>query len=224
MPYKLLIVDDEIMLTELLYDHFNINGYLVYVANNSDDALAKLHMKPDLIILDINMPSKDGIELCKEIRNHVTCPILFLTARISEQDKVNGFRSGGDDYITKPFSLKEMSARVEAHLRRDRRNKAPQEIQADRGLIVNLSSRTTFFNDTEISLSKREFDILAFLLSHPGQVFTKEQIYEAVWGYNAEGDSNVLKEHIRKIRAKLFEITEQEFIDTIWGMGYKWKR
>lgn len=224
MPYKLLVVDDETMLTELLYEHFNNNGYIVYVANCSDEAFVKLRIQPDLIILDINIPGKDGMELCKEIRNHVACPILFLTARITEQDKVNGFRAGGDDYITKPFSLKEMSARVEAHLRRDRRNKTSHEIQADRGLIVNSSSRTAFWSDIEILFSKREFDVLEFLLSHPGQVFTKEQIYEAIWGFDAEGDSSVLKEHIRKIRAKLYEAAGQEFIETIWGMGYKWKR
>lgn len=115
MAYKILIVDDETMLTELLSDHLQDCGYMVSKANSSDEALAKLNTKPNLILLDINMPGMDGLELCKAIQNHIVCPILFLTARITEQDKVNGLRAGGDNYITKPFSLQELTARIEAH-------------------------------------------------------------------------------------------------------------
>ena len=126
MGYKILIVDDEGMLTELLSNHLQDHGYVTFTANSSGEALAKLNIKPNLILLDINMPGMDGLELCKVIRNHIVCPILFLTARITEQDKVNGLRAGGDDYITKPFSLQELIARIEAHLRRDERNNRPQ--------------------------------------------------------------------------------------------------
>ena len=112
MAYKILIVDDEPILTELLSTHLQDHGYMVSVANSSDEALAKLNTKPNLILLDINMPGMDGLELCKVIRNHIVCPILFLTARITEQDKVNGLRAGGDDYITKPFGLQELLARI----------------------------------------------------------------------------------------------------------------
>ncbi len=224
MAYRILIVDDEPILTELLSSHLQDHGYTVSVANSSDAALAKLNKKPNLILLDINMPGMDGLELCKVIRNHIVCPILFLTARITEQDKVNGLRAGGDDYITKPFGLQELTARIEAHLRRDERNNRPPEVVTSQGLIINLSDRKVFWNEQELAFSKREFDIIEFLSSNPNQVFDKERIYEAVWGYDAEGDSSVIKEHIRKIRAKLMQAGESEYIETVWGMGYRWKK
>ena len=224
MTYRILIVDDEPFLTELLSSHLRDHGYMVSVANSSDEALAKLNTKPNLILLDINMPGMDGLELCKVIRNHIVCPILFLTARITEQDKVNGLRAGGDDYITKPFSLQELTARIEAHLRRDERHKYPPEVVTSQGLIINLSDRIVFWNEQELSFSRREFDIIEFLSSNPNQVFDKERIYEAVWGYDAEGDSNVIKEHIRKIRAKFMQVSGSGYIETVWGMGYRWKK
>ena len=224
MSYKILIVDDEIMLTDLLSEHLEINGYIPYVANSSREALEHLNVQPDLILLDINMPDTDGMTLCKNIRSHVVCPIIFLTARITEQDKINGLRSGGDDYITKPFSLKELVARVEAHLRRDERNRITPDILSSQGLIVNLSEKVVFFEEREICFSPREFQIIEFLLSNANQVFDKECIYEGVWGLDADGDSNVIKEHIRKIRAKLHNATGREYIETIWGVGYKWKK
>ena len=156
MAYRILIVDDEPILTELLSSHLQDHGYMVSVANSSDEALAKLNTKPNLILLDINMPGMDGLELCKVIRNHIVCPILFLTARITEQDKVNGLRAGGDDYITKPFGLQELLARIEAHLRRDERNSRPPEVVTSQGLIINLSDRKVFWNERELSFSKRE--------------------------------------------------------------------
>ena len=224
MVYKILIVDDETMLTELLTQHFEDCGYMTYAAGSSEEALAKLHVKPDIILLDINMPEMDGLELCKIIRQHVTCPIIFLTARITEQDKIIGLRLGGDDYITKPFSLRELTARVEAHLRREARNRTAPEVIASQELIVNLSERNVYYKNKEITFSKREFDIIEFLVMNANQVFDRERIYEAVWGYEAEGDSQVIKEHIRRIRAKLVKVTGQEYIETIWGMGYKWNR
>ena len=169
MVYRILIVDDEPILTELLSTHLQDHGYTVSVANSSNEAMEKLNTKPNLILLDINMPGMDGLELCKVIRNHIVCPILFLTARITEQDKVNGLRAGGDDYITKPFSLQELIARIEAHLRRDERNMRPPEVVTSQGLIINLSDRKVFWNEQELSFSKREFDIIEFLSSNPNQ-------------------------------------------------------
>ncbi len=224
MGYRILIVDDEKMLTDLLSEHLRDCGYEPLVANSSEAALKQLPKKPDLILLDINMPGVDGLELCKNIRKHVACPIIFLTARITEQDKVNGLQFGGDDYITKPFSLKELTARVAAHLRREERNQNRSSVltTAD-GLLVNLTERRVFYGTDEISFSKREFDMIETLMTYRGQIFDKERIYEAVWGYDAEGDSNVVKEHIRKIRSKLREATQHEYIETIWGAGYRWK-
>ncbi|MDE5966774.1 MAG: response regulator transcription factor [Lachnospiraceae bacterium] len=223
MSYKLLIVDDEKMLTDLLQEYLKNEGYLVYTANNAAEALEKLGVNPDLILLDINMPEVDGYQLCREIRSHVACPILFLTARIAEQDSVNGFAVGGDDYITKPFRLHELTARIAAHLRRDARSRQSSRVVASNHLIVNLSERSVFFQEQELVFSKREFDIIEFLMTHAGQVFDKERIYEGVWGYEAEGDSDVIKEHIRKIRAKIKAVTEEEYIETVWGVGYKWR-
>ena len=224
MPYKILIVDDEKMMTELLSDHLQDNGYDTFTANSSAEAVSFLQKEPDLIILDINMPGMNGLELCKNIRNHVACPILFVTARITEQDKINGLQYGGDDYITKPFSLKELTARVAAHLRRDERGKNNPELLVSDELLINLSERSAFYRDRELVFSKKEFDVIEFLLTNANQVFDKERIYEAVWGYDAEGDSNVVKEYVRKIRSKLQEATGKDYIRTVWGVGYKWER
>lgn len=224
MAYKILIVDDEKMITDLLFSHLQDCGYDTLVANCSGEAMTLLQKQPDLIILDINMPGLNGLELCRNIRDHILCPIIFVTARITELDKINGLQYGGDDYITKPFSLKELSARVAAHLRRDERNKnrSPVLTSSD-GLLVNLSKRCVFFGETEILFSKKEFDLIEYLMTNAGQVFDRERIYEAVWGYDAEGDSSVVKEHVRKIRAKLRDVTGHDYIETVWGVGYRWK-
>lgn len=224
MNAKILIIDDEKMLTDLLSQHFSDKGYETFVANNAKEAMNLIDKNPDIILLDINMPDTDGLTLCKTIRKYVSCPIIFLTARITEQDKINGFRIGGDDYVTKPFSLAELSVRVEAHLRRDMRGKKESQLIYSRGLMVNLLEKTVCFGETQIDFSKTEFEIIEFLLSNANQVFDRERIYEAVWGYDAEGDSNVIKEHIRKIRSKLYKATKEEYIETVWGIGYKWKK
>lgn len=225
MAYTILIADDEVMLTDLLSAHLRDSGYLTYVAGNSREVMEKLSLRPDLILLDINMPGMDGLELCRAIRGHVSCPILFLTARVGERDKISGLQYGGDDYITKPFSLQELTARIAAHLRRDERGKSRDSVLASGdGLIFNLSQRQVFYGEKEIPLSRREFDLAAFLMAHRGQVFDRERIYEAVWGCDAEGDSQVIKEHVRKIRAKLREAAGKDYIETIWGMGYRWEK
>ena len=222
MKHKILIVDDEIMMTELLSDHLSDEGYEVYTANSAAEALSLLPKTPSLIILDINMPDIDGLKLCQTIRDHVSCPILFVTARITEQDKINGLQYGGDDYITKPFSLKELSARIGAHLRRDERSHANASVLVSGELLVNLSQHRIFYRDMEIEVSKREYDIIECLITNAGQLFDREHIYERVWGYDAEGSADVLKEHIRKIRAKLYKVTGKDYIETVWGVGYKW--
>ena len=222
--YKILIVDDEKDVVRMLKDFFQLKGYDTITAYNGEEAIQKVSMNPDLILLDINMPGMEGTEVCMKIRDYVSCPILFLTARITEQDKVVGLMSGGDDYITKPFGLNELTARIAAHLRRDARTKAMTKILTSGKLIVDLNQRTVSYERADIPMSRREFDILELLIQHPGQVFDRERIYEAVWGYDAEGDSMVVKEHIRKIRAKLLEASGQEYIETVWGVGYKWSK
>lgn len=224
MNEKILIVDDEQALTQLLASHLTNEGYLIYTANYAEEAMEKLNIAPNLILLDINMPDMNGLEFCRTIRDHVSCPILFLTARITEQDKVTGLLMGGDDYITKPFSLNELTARITAHLRRDARIRNTSRIATSGKFLVNLDERTAAYDGTEIILSRREFDIVKLLITNPGQVFDRERIYEIIWGYDAEGDNMVVKEHIRKIRAKLLAASGQEFIDTVWGVGYKWNK
>ena len=224
MNNKILIVDDEIMLTELLSAHLSNEGYLVYTSNSTSDAMEKLKIQPNLILLDINMPDMDGLEFCRAIRNHVSCPILFLTARITEQDKIMGLMTGGDDYITKPFGLNELTARIAAHLRRETRIKNTARIAASGKLLVNLDDRTVTHDGTDIAFSKREFDIIELLITHPGQVFDRERIYETIWGFEADGENQVIKEHIRKIRSKLVEVSKNEYIETLWGVGYKWQK
>lgn len=224
MNRKILIVDDEKALTQLLSAHLKNEGYLVYTANRAQEAMEKLNIVPDLILLDINMPDMDGLEFCTAIRDHISCPILFLTARVTEQDKVTGLLSGGDDYITKPFSLNELTARIAAHLRRDARGRNSARIAASGKLLVDLDERTVSYNGMQIVLSRKEFDIVKLLITNPSQVFDRERIYEIIWGYDAEGDNAVVKEHIRKIRAKLSEVSGQEYIDTVWGVGYKWSK
>lgn len=223
MAWKILIVDDETSLTDLLRRQFTDYGYIVFTADSSSQAFELLEHQPDIILLDINMPETDGLTFCKEIREAVSCPILFLTARITEQDKLAGFWNGGDDYITKPFSLAELTARVEAHLRREQRNKAPFTCLTSHGLVADLPARKLSFRGEPITLTRKEFDIIELLWTNPNQVFDKEHIYESVWGLEADGNNSVVKEHIRKIRAKLLEVTQWDFIETIWGIGYKWK-
>lgn len=218
----LLIIDDEKMLTDLLRQHFTNTGYLVYTANDEETAMSFLGRNPDLILLDIMMENFDGYDFCIRIRPLVSCPILFLTARIAEDDRIKGLQIGGDDYITKPFSLEELSARVEAHLRRESRTNARNALLVTGKLILNLSEKIAVYENREIAFSKKQFEIIRYLAENARQVFDKEQIYEAVWGLDGDGDSNAVKEHIRKIRAKLKETTGQDFIETVWGMGYKW--
>lgn len=224
MKEKILVVDDEKMLTQLLYDHLTREGYLVYTAGSATEALEHLKIRPDLILLDINMPGMDGLELCSLIRDSISCPVLFLTARITEEDKVKGLLTGGDDYITKPFGLKELTARIGAHLRREERRGRTGSVIAFGKLLVYPKERMVVYGEKNLSFSRREFDILKLLVTNPGQVFDKERIYELLWGCEAEGDSQVVKEHIRKIRGKLLDVTGQEYIETVWGVGYRWQK
>lgn len=219
---KLLLVDDEKAISDLIKLHFQTEGYLVYTAADAEEAAKMLAHAPDLILLDINMPEVDGLEFCKKIRNYIDCPIIFLTSRITEQDKIIGLRAGGDDYITKPFSLDELTARVEAHLRRENRTRHNRNLRMFGDLFIDYEGRSVYYNEKIIPFSKKEFDIIEFLSLNPGQVFDREQIYERLWGYEAEGNSDILKEHIRRIRTKLAKVSSKNYIETVWGCGYKW--
>ena len=164
------------------------------------------------------MPGMDGISFCQTIRDYVSCPILFLTARIEEADRVAGLRAGGDDYIMKPFSLAELMARVEAHLRRENRIQQKITIRIFDDLVIDYAARSVSLNGQSIDFSRVEFDILEVLSLHPGQVFSRETIYEQVRGLEGTADNAVIKEHIRRIRNKI----GVQHIETVWGCGYKW--
>jgi DNA-binding response OmpR family regulator len=221
MP-KILIVDDEADLRKLLTDYFEINGYSVMTAKDSREALRKVEQQPDLVLLDINMPEQNGLQLCEKIRDFVSCPILFLTARIEDADKIAGFRAGGDDYILKPFSIRELGARVEAHLRREQRIQTKSSVRFNDDLVIDYTARELHYRDKRIPLAKKEFDIIELLSTHPGMVFEKERMYENIWGLDDQGDSSVIAEHIRRIRSKLKEYDCANRIETVWGVGYKW--
>ncbi len=222
---KILICDDEADIVTMLTDYFEMNGYEVLSAMNGTEAIALTAKNPDIILLDINMPCGDGISVCKKIRDYVSCPILFLTAKVEESDKILGFASGADDYIIKPFSINELGARVSAHLRRERRNAVSAKAVKYFGeLTVDYAAKTVVCKDTAVTLAKKEFEIIELLSLNAGQVFDKERIYERLWGYDAEGDSSVVAEHIRRIRNKLSPFNEDYHIETVWGVGYKWTK
>lgn len=222
MSTRILIVDDEKDIVSMLRTFFESRGFFVLSALNSAEALKQAEHKPDIILLDINMPGTDGLEVCRRIRDHISCPILFLTARIEEADMVKGFAVGGDDYIEKPFSLVELEARVNAHLRREARHNFEAQVKFSDNLTIDYSERCLFFDGKRMGLAKKEFDIVELLSQNPGQVFDKERIYERIWGYDSEGDSSVVAEHIRRIRAKIAAYTDKVYIETVWGCGYKW--
>lgn len=224
MQYKILMVDDDLELLKMLGSYFEIKGYMVTRAENGIEAIEKVRERPDIILLDVNMPQIDGLEVCRQIRDKTSAPIIFLTAKAEKEDKVNGLMSGGDDYILKPFSLKELEARIIAHLNREERHRGNVEYRFRDGLMIDYSAKKVQLGGTEIQLTRVEYDILEFLSMNPGQVFDKERIYEKVCGYDAEGDSRVITELIRRIRKKIANLTETEYIETVWGMGYRWKK
>ncbi len=222
MRQTLLIADDEPGIVDMLRACF-APDYEVLTASSGKEALALAARQPDLILLDVTMPDLDGLSVCRTIRDHVSCPILFLTARIESADKLAGFRAGGDDYILKPFDLDELRARVDAHLRREeRRRDEGRMVRFFGDLAVDYTARTVTAAGQAVNLSRREFDILELLSLNPGQVFDRERIYEAVWGIDGGGSSDTVMEHIRKIRCKLSARTSRSCIETVWGCGYKW--
>lgn len=224
MAYRLLIADDDEELVKMLKSYLEIKGFEIITAGDGLEVLEKLSKNPDLILLDINMPRMDGIEVCRKIRNETACPILFLTARVEEQDRVNGLLSGGDDYITKPFSQKELEARITAHLKREERQKFRTSSRYENGLWIDYAGKEVRFEGKEIPLTRLEYEIVEFLSAHPGQVFDRERIYERACGYDAEGDSRVVTELVRRIRKKFSVCLKDEVIETVWGSGYRWKK
>lgn len=215
----ILAVDDEEDMLVLIENILKKNGHCLHAVQNPLSLDENNLRKYDLILLDVMMPSIDGMAFCKKIRSKVDCPILFLTAKTMEADVVNGLLSGGDDYITKPFGVQELLARVEAHLRREQREK---HAGFNLGSIrFDLSSKSIFVEEEKVPLTKSEYRICVLLAERKGQVFSKEQIYEQVFGYEGEGEPSAVSEHVKNIRAKFQRVGEKP-IATVWGIGYKW--
>lgn len=216
---NILVVDDEIEICNLIKNVLKKQGYTVTVRNNAVDISKEELNKFDLILLDVMMPTVDGFTLCRDIRDKVDCPIIFITAKTMEEDILEGFFIGADDYIKKPFSITELRARVDAHIRREHREK--QQLLSTNGLKFNLKSKEIYFNDEKILLTKGEYKICEYLARHKRQVFTLEQIFIEVYGFDKDSDSSCIREHIKNIRAKLTKYIESP-ITTVWGIGYKW--
>lgn len=220
---KLLIVDDEADIRMLLKEYLELEGYQVQTAASAGEGEKALAQEPDLILLDVNMPGTDGFFWCEQVRDRVRIPILFLSARTGEEDRIKGFKAGGDDYILKPFSMEELSARIEAHLRREERKAKPEKREYLDGVLkVDFTGYRILKDGRDIGLTKMEFQIAELLFTNRGQVFTKEGIYERVRGFDGEADAAVVTEHVRRIRMKLGAGKGQEYIETVWGVGYRW--
>ncbi len=217
---KILVVDDEEDMLILIKNIFKKRNYTVDIYENPLFVDESNLSSYNLIILDIMMPNIDGISFCKKIRDKVDCPIIFLTAKTMESDLVEGLASGGDDYITKPFGVDELLARVEAHLRREKREKHSSLMLDD--IRIDLSSRQIYSKGKILPFTKSEYEICELLARRKGQVFSRDQIYEIIFGYDGKGDSSAISEHIKNIRSK-FKKYDVMPIETVWGIGYKWK-
>jgi two-component system response regulator VicR len=230
-----LIVEDERTIRDVVRRYLEIDGYTVHEAEDGQQALYLLTTKAmDLIILDVMIPKIDGFALARKLRNpsdYVNMatsgevPIIFLTARKDEQDRLDGFAFGGDDYLTKPFSPRELMARVKAVLRRSVVGVLGTEdpIQVDR-LRLDPRSRTVTIDDQTVSLTAKEFDLLWFLARHPHQVFSRSQLLDNVWGFEFYGDESTVTVHVRRLREKIEpDATKPTYIQTVWGIGYKFE-
>ena len=216
----ILVVDEDKDLCALLRTALERDGHQVSTRLSGREVDESACRWADCILLDVMMPGEDGFALCRRIRGLADCPILFLTAKTEEADVLTGLGLGGDDYLSKPFRIAELRARVAAHLRRESR--APRSRIRRGGLDFDLEERAVYCGEEALHLTRSEYAICAHLAAHPAQTFTKEQIYEAVFGFDGTADSSAITEHIKNIRAKLRAVGLSP-IQTVWGVGYKWE-
>ena len=224
---KVLVIDEEENVCELITIYFEKAGYDVVCCGNGEDGIEMLQsQKPDIVILDLMLPGMDGLDVCKEVRKSSNIPLIMLTARVDEVDRVLGLEMGADDYITKPFSPRELLARVKAVLRRAAYVPGPQEQQILElpGLSVSRVSREVIVGDRTVDLTPKEFDLLWYLASNRNRVFTREQLLEQVWAYQEfYGDERTVDQHIKRLRRKIETNGSPCRITTIWGVGYKFE-
>ena len=227
---KILIVEDDISIADIEKDYLEINGYEVKLVHDGLIAMDVFNeYNPDLVLLDLMLPGKDGYELCYEMRKIKEVPILMVTAKNAVSDKVLGLGLGADDFITKPFDPSELVARVKAHLSRFDRLTGANEQEKDLvefgNVTMNLKSREVFKNGEEIKMPVKEFELLYYLASQPNVVFSKEKLFEDIWGFDYLGDSATVTVHINRVREKVEDNpSKHKFIETVWGAGYKFKK
>ena len=216
---RILAVDDEEKILQIIQRALEKDGNIVQTVKDAAKVGQMELSRFDLILLDVMMPGIDGFTLCREIRKIVDCPIVFLTAKTLEEDLMMGLGVGADDYIRKPFGLGELRARVQAHLRREQREK--RQAFSVSGLHFYMQAKKVMAGEAEVLLTKSEYQICEYLALHHGQTLSREQIYNAVFGYEGVSDASAITEHIKNIRAKFMKV-QKEPIETVWGMGYRW--
>jgi two-component system OmpR family response regulator len=231
---KILIVEDDLSIAELEKDYLEVAGFKVSISSDGSRALELIRKNDyDLLIIDIMLPGLDGLEILRRIRNDKNIPVLLVSAKKEEIDKIKGFSLGADDYITKPFSPGELVARVKAHLGNyERLKQAVQQgvkrtdvkMISIRGLKIEKDARRVYINDSEVNLAHKEFDLLLFLVENPNRVFAREELFEKVWGMDALGDSATVTVHIKRIRDKIeANPGSPQYVETVWGAGYRFR-
>ena len=226
---KILIVEDEETIADLEKDYLELSGFEVEVANDGDSGLEKaLQEEYDLLILDLMLPGVDGFEICRKVRDEKNTPIIMVSAKKDDIDKIRGLGLGADDYMTKPFSPSELVARVKAHLARyDRLIGSVAEknkVIEIRGLKMDTTARRVWVNGDERTFTTKEFDLLSFLAAHPNHVYSKDELFQKIWDMESVGDIATVTVHIKKIREKIeMDTSNPQYIETIWGVGYRFK-
>ena len=226
---RILIIEDERTIAELEKDYLELSGFEVEVANDGEVGLKKaLTEECDLIILDLMLPGVDGFEICRQVRAEKNTPIIMVSAKKDDIDKIRGLGLGADDYMTKPFSPSELVARVKAHMARYERlvGSAVEEnkVIEIRGLKIDTTARRVWINGEEKAFTTKEFDLLTFLAAHPNHVYTKDELFSEIWDMESIGDFATVTVHIKKIREKIeFDTSNPQYIETIWGVGYRFK-
>ena len=225
---RILIVEDEATVADVVARYLARDGYTVrHVADGAHALPVARDFRPDLVILDIMLPNRSGVEICRELRAQGNTPIIMLTARDEESDKILGLGLGADDYMTKPFSPRELVARVKAVLRRAA---GPSSVEAGRDVIragdveIDMATRRVTRGDVAVDLTAKEFDLLAHMAAHPGRVYTREHLLRAVWGYDYFGDDSTVTVHVRRLREKLEpDPARPRYVTTVWGVGYRFE-
>ena len=226
---KIFIIEDEEAIADLEKDYLELSGFEVEVENDGNAGLKKaLEEDFDLLILDLMLPGVDGFEICRKVRDEKDVPIIMVSAKKDDIDKIRGLGLGADDYMTKPFSPSELVARVKAHLARYERligrHAEENKIIEIRGLKIDTTARRVWVNGEEKAFTTKEFDLLAFLASHPNHVYTKDELFSEIWDMESIGDIATVTVHIKKIREKIeYDTSKPQYIETIWGVGYRFK-